>query len=72
MTLCVAPALTFDRPSLTAPGASAPGGSFSDELARLQREYRVARGGERGPALRRLRDAMHREMAKEIGQCRKT
>ncbi len=30
MTLCVAPALIFDGSSLTAPGVSAPGGSFSE------------------------------------------
>ena len=74
MAFAVAPALILCGPSLQLP-ADAPasaGSSFEGELTRLQREYRVARGGEKGPALRRLRDAMHREMAKEIGQCRKT
>ena len=68
MTLCVAPALIPSGPSLQLP-ADAPvsaGPSFEGDLTRLQREYRLARGGEKGAALRRLRDAMHREMAKEI------
>ena len=63
-----APNLTFDRPSLQLP-ADAPvsaGPSFEGELTRLQREYRVARGGERGPALRRLQDCVHQQMAKEL------
>lgn len=75
MTLCVAPALIFDGPSLEklpADASVSAGPSFERELTRLQGAYRVATGGEKGPALRRLQDAMHREMAKEIGQCRKT
>lgn len=69
MAFAVAPALIPCGPSPGELPADAPvsaGPSFEGELTRLQREYRVARGGERGPALRRLRDAMHREMAKEI------
>ena len=69
MAVAVAPALIPCSPSLQLP-ADAPvsaGPSFERELTRLQREYRVARGGEKGPALRRLRDAMHRELAEELG-----
>lgn len=68
MTLCVAPALIPCSPSLQLP-ADAPvsaGLSFEGELTRLQHEYRVARGGEKGPALRRLQDCVHRQMAKEL------
>ena len=64
--LRVAPAIVPCGSSLTAPGSSGPGGSFSDEIARLQRDYRVARGGEKGPAFRRLRDRMHRELEREL------
>lgn len=67
MTLCVAPALIFDGSSqLPADAQASAGPSFESELARLQAAYRVARGGDRGPALRRLRDAMHRELAEEL------
>ena len=68
MAFAVAQALIPCSPSLQLP-ADAPvsaGPSFESDLTRLQRECRVARGGEKGPALKRLRDAMHREMAKEI------
>ena len=64
--LHVAPAIVPCGSSLTAPGSSGPGGSFSDELARLQHDYRVARGGDRGAAYRRLRDRIHRELAEEL------
>ena len=66
MTFHVAPALITCSSSPTAPGVSAPGGSFPDELSRLQHEYRVARGGEKGPALRRLQNCVHQQMAKEL------
>ena len=67
--LRVAPALIHCGPSLGKLPADAPasaGPSFEADLARLQHDYRVARGGEKGPALRRLRDAMHRELAEEL------
>lgn len=67
--LRVAPALIPCGPSLGKLPADAPasaGPSFESELARLQRDYRVARGGERGPAYRRLRDATHQELEREL------
>lgn len=67
--LRVAPALISASPSLGKLPADAPasaGPSFESELARLQHDYRVARGGERGVAYRRLRDALHCELAKEL------
>lgn len=69
MTLCVAPALIPCAPSLGKLPADAPasaGPSFEAELTRLQHAYRVARGGEKGPALRRLREATHQELGREL------
>lgn len=42
MRFTVAPALIPCGSSRTAPGSSGPGGSFSDELGRLQSAYRAA------------------------------
>lgn len=70
MALAVAPALIPCGPSLEKLPADAPvsaGPSFERELARLQRAYRTARGGEKGPALQRLRDRVHRKLAEELG-----
>lgn len=63
----VAPALIHGSlPELPAGASVSAGPSFEEELSRLQSAYRVARGGERWPALRRLREAMHRELAEEL------
>lgn len=67
MTLCVAPALIPCGPSqLPADASVSAGPSFERELSRLQRAYRTARGGDKGPALKRLQHCVHREMAEEL------